>query len=259
MAITKPYHRIWRPLKGYSWLSRMWGEDKPQISLDYLRDDLFANQQEKRSLITTTRLIIHDLYTLFNYVEPNDSNLNVFSHRIYELFLRTATEVESNFKGILVANNYQPHNRGNLNISNDYFKLANVLKLSEYGVTFKRWNSNNIFKPFATWNTNSYTPLPWYQSYNKVKHNRQDNFHEANMENLMNALAGLLCLLHAQFGEDMDIACFEGLSAVQYDQSQVNTESFALYTPAFTDAEQYEFVWDIIKQNNQQAVIDYTF
>ena len=63
MPITKPFHRIWRPLKGYSWLSRMWEEDTPQISLDYLKDDLFANQQEKISLITTTRLIIHDLYT----------------------------------------------------------------------------------------------------------------------------------------------------------------------------------------------------
>ena len=52
MAITKPYHRIWRPLKGYSWASRMQKEYQPQISLDYLRNDLFANQQEKRSLIT---------------------------------------------------------------------------------------------------------------------------------------------------------------------------------------------------------------
>ena len=55
MPMTKPFHRIWRPLKGYSWLSRMWEEDKPQISLDYLKDDLFANQPEKISLITTTR------------------------------------------------------------------------------------------------------------------------------------------------------------------------------------------------------------
>lgn len=259
MAIAQPYHRIWRPLKGYSWLNRMWEESQPQISLDYLRDDLFVNQQEKRSLITSTRLIMHDLYTLFNYVEPNDSNLAVFSHRIYELFLRAATEVESNFKGILVANNYQTRDPNNLNARNDYFKLAKILKLSEYSVVFKRWSSNKIFRPFATWCSNDYRPLPWYQSYNKVKHNRHDNFNEANMGNLMNALAGLLCLLHAQFGEDMDIACFEGISTVQNDQFQVNTESFDLCTPAFTDSEQYEFVWDSIKQSNQHAVIDYSF
>jgi len=259
MPITKPFHRIWRPLKGYSWLSSMWEEDRSQISLDYLKDDLFANQQEKRSLITTTRLIIHDLYTLFNYVEPNDSNLTVFSHRIYELFLRTATEVESNFKGILTANNYQAHNRGNLNISNDYFKLANILKLSEYRIIFKRWNSNKVFEPFITWNSSNYSPLPWYQSYNNVKHNRHDNFNEANLENLMNALAGLLCLLHAQFGEDMGIACFEGISTVQNDQNQVNTESFDLYAPIFPDEEQYEFIWDVIRQNEQHPVIDCPF
>ena len=104
-----------------------------------------------------------------------------------------------------------------------------------------------------------YVPLPWYQSYNNVKHNRHDNFNEANMENLMNALAGLLCLLHAQFGEDMGIACFEGISTVQNDQNQVSTESFDLYAPTFPDEEQYEFIWDVIKQTNQHPVIDYPF
>lgn len=259
MAIANPFHRIWRPLKGYSWINEMWEEDTPKISLDYLRDDLFANQQEKRSLIITTRLLIHDLYTLFNYVEPNDNNLNVFSHRIYELLLRTATEVESNFKGILKANNYS--NNVNLNICNDYFKLAPVLKLYEYQVIFKRWNSNKVFKPFETWNSDQYNPLSWYQAYNNVKHNRHKNFHEANMGNLMNALAGLLCLLHAQFGEEMANACFEGISAIQNDQYQVNTESFDILAPTFTDTEKYEFVWDTIKQNNQHsdAVINYNF
>ena len=75
----------------------------------------------------------------------------------------------------------------------------------------------------------------------------------------MNALAGLLCLLHAQFGEDMGIACFEGISTVQNDQNQVSTESFDLYAPTFPDEEQYEFIWDVIKQTNQHPVIDYPF
>lgn len=257
MSVNIPYHRIWRPHKGYSWLSKMWGGDEPKVTIDYLSDELFANQSEMRSLVTTARLIIHDLYTLFNYIEPADDNLKTFSHRIYELLLRATTEVESNFKGILKANNYPNHD--NLNIRNDYFKLAPVLKLSEYRIVFKRWNSNKEFKPFEVWNTNIYNPLTWYQSYNRVKHNRYNYFNEANLENLMNAIAGLLCLLHAQIGEEMAIACFEGMSTIQDNQNQVKTESFDIYAPSFSDADQYEFVWDNIKQNNNHPVIDYPF
>ena len=258
MSVNIPYHRIWRPHKGYSWMSKMWGGDEPKVTIDYLSDELFANQLEMRSLVTTARLLIHDLYTLFNYIEPDDSNLSVFFHRIYELFLRATTEVESNFKGILKANNYQ--NNGNLNINNDYFRLASILKLPEYRIVFKRWNSHREFKPFEAWGTYiNYVPLAWYQAYNHVKHNRYDNFNEANLENLMNALAGLLCLLHAQIGEEMAAACFEGMSTIQDNQNQVTTESFDIYAPSFSDADQYEFVWDDIKQNNQNPVINYTF
>ena len=143
-------------------------------------------------------------------------------------------------------------------MSNDYFRLAPILKLPEYRIVFKRWNSQKEFKPFEAWDAYIYRPLAWYQSYNNVKHNRYDNFNEANLENLMNALAGLLCLLHAQIGEEMAVACFEGISTIQEDQNKVETESFDIYAPSFSDAEQYEFVWNMMKDNDP-AVLDYTF
>ena len=128
MAIPNPYHRIWRPLKGYNPLSRAWYDATPTPTLDYLFDNKFSDQLEMQSLLTTAHLIIRDLYEIFNYVEPNDTNLSVFSHRIYELLLRTATEFESNCKGVLDANGYVP--TGNLNIT-DYFKIDSVQRLSE--------------------------------------------------------------------------------------------------------------------------------
>ena len=65
---------------------------------DYLGDERFACQAELESLITTAHLIVCDLYEVFDYVEPHDDNMDIYSHRIYELFLRTATEFESNCK-----------------------------------------------------------------------------------------------------------------------------------------------------------------
>ncbi len=256
MSLVKPYKRLWRPLKGYSPLSLSWIDlDHNQATLGYLKSNLFVNQQEKQSYLTTAHLIIRDLYELFNYVQPDDNNLDVFSHRIYELFLRTATEFEANCKAILSANGYTGH--GNLTIT-DYFKIAAAAKLSDYTVTFGRWETTHSFQPFATWNGTAYASLSWYQDYNSVKHNRHLNFSLANLTNLMNAIAGLLCILHAQFGEDMAEVCFEQVTAIQNDQQKVETGTFIISAPSFTDSEQYEFIWDDIKSNSN-VVNNYIF
>ena len=255
MGVNKPYKRLWRPLKGYSSLSEIWTTDEPTPKLDYLLDERFACQAEMGSLVTTAHLIIHDLYEVFNYIEPDDMNLTTFSHRLYELYLRTATEFESNCKGILDANGYTK--QGNLNIT-DYFKIAAVSRLFDYKVRFYRWSSQRVFQPFVEWNTVNYAPLTWYQHYNEVKHNRYQNFKQANLENLMNALAGLLCILHAQCGELMQSSCFEGISMTQDDESKVVTGTFEITTPVYPDAEQYEFIWDNIKASSD-PVQNYTF
>ena len=64
MSIVKPYYRIWRPVKDYDWgkANFHFGDDnEPKPTLDYLYDNRFANQQEKKSLIIATRLIMRDL------------------------------------------------------------------------------------------------------------------------------------------------------------------------------------------------------
>lgn len=254
MSITKPYKRLWRPLKDYNALGfKILGQNQP--SLDYLRSDKFVNQREKQSYLTTTHLIVRDLYDLFNYVQPHDDNLNVYSHRIYELFLRTATEFEANCKAILTENGYVTH--GNLTII-DYYKIAAFAKLSDYNVMFCRWETAHDFKPFVTWNGTYYAPLPWYQGYNSVKHNRYSNFTQASLANLMDAIAGLLCILHAQFGEDMSEVCFEQFISIQHDQQRLETGTFVIKAPNFTDTEKYEFIWDSIK-TNRDPVEKYSF
>lgn len=246
MSISKPYKRIWRPMKGYSFLSLEWENiGSPQISLDYLNSELFAPQKELSSLVTTTHLIIRDLYDVFNYIEPSDENLNVYSHRLYELLLRTATEIESNLKGILNCNGY-PTSR-NMNMKEDYYKINGPTKLHEYKVVFHRWRNYHEFKPFEVWNSGSFTSLPWYKAYNEVKHNRYDEFIKANLENVMNAFAGLLCILHAQIGNEMGSACFESMYPIPDNESKLTTGSFTIFTPSFNEEEKYEFIWDSLK------------
>ena len=255
MSVPKPFCRLWRPLKGYNPL----GFDldspykDPDEDLKYLYDDRFACQAEMASSVTTSRLIFQDLYELFNYIEPDDKNLNTFSHRTYELFLRIATEVESNFKGIMLANGYRKPDK-----MEDYFKVASVARLSEYKVIFTRWSSSRIFAPFAEWNSATFIGLKWYQDYNKVKHNRYEYFGLANLENVMTAMAGLLSILYAQLGENMDIGYSEGISVCQDKQDILESGKFTLYAPHFPEEDQYEFKWDDLKDTTD-SVQQYAF
>ena len=258
MGIDHPYCRIWRPHKNYNWIDVITAEDKANaLTIDYLGDNRFANQADIRSLIISAHLIITDLYTLFNYVEPCDDNISTYSHRIYELFLRAATEFETNCKGILKANDYSVGER-NMNISNDYFKISSAIKLSEYRVIFHRWATTHEFKPFGEWNTSTYSSLGWYKDYTNVKHNRLEYFNKANLGNLMNSIAALLCILHAQVGSLMHSACYEGLSSIGENQKELITGTFTLIVPNYSDDEQYDFVWNHIK-NEDNPIQKYSF
>ena len=74
----------------------------------------------------------------------------------------------------------------------------------------------------------------------------------------MNAISGLLCILHAQLGENMQSACFQGISMTQESAEKVVTGSFTIIAPTFPDAEQYEFIWDSLK-STAVPVQSYTF
>lgn len=259
MSIAKPYYRIWRPVKGYDWgkANFPFGDDnEPKPTLDYLYDDRFANQEEKKSLITSTRMILRDLNNLYDYIEPSDDNLSVYSHRIYELLLRTATEFESNCKGILKANGYsKPESDWCIK---DYFKISRATRLNEYSLTFGRWATAHDFKPFVDWNPSRREQLTWYDAYNEVKHDRYGNFKKAKLEHLMNALAGLICIMHAQYGEGMSHVGYSELGTNDIHEGTVETPMFTIKAPHFPDDEQYGFIWDNLA-NIHEPVQKYNF
>jgi hypothetical protein len=257
MSINKPYKRIWRPVKDYDWAKTVVKlDDNAFPTLDYLYDDRFANQEERKSLLIATRLIMHDLNEIFNFIEPCDDNLSVYSHQIYELLLRAATEFESNCKGILKSNNYAKDEKKWT--VEDYYKISKAAMLSEYKVTFVRWATDHEFKPFKEWPPEKRKTLSWYNAYNKVKHDRYTNFKQATLDNLMNAVAGLLCILHAQYGEGMATVGFNGFSTCNSDEGIIETELFTIIAPKFPNDDQYDFIWDSIEKDANPTQ-DYPF
>lgn len=185
MGISKPYKRTARIFVDGSYKNSGKGE--------YILHQNYA--ESPANFIRAFLLIQQDVLELFNYVEPSDTNLNTYSHRIHELLLRTCVEVEANCKAILRENGYA--RSGNWNMV-DYKKIEQSHYLSYYFVKIQNWQGNNSeHQPFAVWASGG--SLDWYQAYNNTKHDRHLNFSEANFENLVAAICGLSTLIASQF------------------------------------------------------------
>lgn len=242
MSLSKPYYRITRP-----------GAYIP----DYVTDLRYA--ADRLQLSRAYLSIEGELRKIFNYIEPDESNRLTFSFALYSLLLRACTEVEVNCKEIMEANGYSKRNMG----MRDYTKVEKSSKLSCYRAVYRNWRQNcngsvtykpKILTPFQSFASG--TSPAWYQAYNKVKHNREDNLELANLENCMNAVAAILILLYSQFGS----CCIESYDNEQHlyweDPSNPYDGVFDVNVifdieplPAGTWAEEeyYDFDWRTMK------------
>ena len=242
MCLVKPYYRITRP-----------GAFIP----DYVLDKRYASDriQLSRAYISIEK----SLRDIFQYIEPDESNASTFSFELFSLLLRACTEVELNCKQILVANGVSREN--DYFTMRDYKKIEASSKLSGYKAIYRNWRKtidkhiqyeNKELVPFANFSRGK-SP-GWYSAYNRVKHNREINFKEANLNNCMNAVAGILVLLYSQFGSQ----CIEtyGMNRMTW---QVETDEdmifdanviFEIVPPpksVWTENEKYKFDWNSLK------------
>ena len=155
------------------------------------------------SFSTAYQLLVKDLLTIAEYINPSDANKTCHSHRLYELFLRACTEFENLCKSSYEKNIGPLPDRSNIT---HYKQLEENWKLEKQEVGILFWQNTNscveFWTPFENWSSNS-PPLKWYKAYNNVKHNRDENFSEASLENVVLAVSGLFLALHAEFEEEI--------------------------------------------------------
>lgn len=243
MPIDKPYHRNYR---GF-----VEGQNSGYNSRIYIIDKEYSKTPEH--YLRAFFILQNDLKKLFEYIEPDDCNNETYSYRIHELFMRICIEVEANFKAILKENIFSKDEK-DWNID-DYKKINTTHHLSSYKVTLPIWNQWNwIFQPFSEW-INGNNPSR-YRAYNKSKHDRQWNFKQANFNNLIQAMSGLLVILSSQFRT-------EDFSPAQVTLG-INTDNYYewMWTPAignffriefpndWKDEEKYKFDRSELKQEN---------
>jgi hypothetical protein len=145
-------------------------------------------------------LLVQRLDELLHFVEPSPSTLTTHSHKARELLILACTEVETAWKAYLRIAGVTPPARGDFT-TNDYVKLLEPLHLAEYQVSLPRYADVPAIRPFHGWSAAQPTrSLPWYDAYNKTKHDRSSYFTEATLWNCLQALAANLVLFSVRFG-----------------------------------------------------------
>ncbi len=170
----------------------------------YFQEELYQGlnitQIQQRSAEQALRILVEKLDEVLLYIEPDNAGLDAYSHKTRELLILSCTEVENQWKSFINKANLQPTN-GRTFTTQDYIKLLNALYLNDFQVKLRNYNSVPIFKPFLGWNIASPTQsLPWYDAYNKTKHDRDVHFSEAKLINVISSVAANLILFCVRFG-----------------------------------------------------------
>jgi len=235
MTVKKPFRRTCRPFKNGKYFGNYFYHEK------YARDP--------QHYIRAYLLLQNDLENLFSYVEPADQNLKTYSHRIQQLLMRCCVEVEANLTAILSENNYTKRKMNDWTMA-DYKSVDFSHRLSSYKVRLPGWNGKeNIYQPFEPWKNQE--KLPWYDAYNKSKHDRHNNFSKAKFKALLASMCGLTALITAQFF-DIDFKpgkiglaiAFEGYDSDDGMISAIGNMFRVGLPDDWLEEERYDFDWN---------------
>lgn len=138
------------------------------------------------------------LVDLLRVVDADPRNFFAFGHAIRDLMMLACTEVESQWKGVLRENGYSVDARLN---TGDYVKLLKPMRLGEYEVSLPLYPECPAISPFKHWSASNPTDsLSWYNSYNAVKHDREECLDRARLIHAIEAVIAVAVMNIAQFG-----------------------------------------------------------
>ncbi len=130
--------------------------------------------------------IQNDLEKISRYIEFCSDNLETYSIELAHILLSASSEVDVIMKqlcGIVVPGGaFENINHYKAAITAHIPVLINEeVSIPRYGMTHRPWE-----------NWNGATNPDWWKSYNNVKHQRNDHYPEANLQNTVNAVGALL-------------------------------------------------------------------
>lgn len=196
------FNHIYRPVNISSFRNIYNFNPLQYVPQKYYKDPPLENISEYSNYLRQLELILDELFDIFRVVSPQSRNMKVFGNAIRNVLILSCTEVDSLMKSVLNGNGYKV-DRPNMN---DYRQLIIPMKLFDYTLAFRYINEVGGKTPFGKWEPkeNSYSPS-WYKAYNNVKHDRINNFKEANLRNAIETTLGFATMLIAIYGYRNDI------------------------------------------------------
>ncbi|MCH1918026.1 hypothetical protein L9G15_01110 [Shewanella sp. A3A] len=129
-----------------------------------------------------------DIDRLFRYIEPSEHNFSAYSVELTRLYLAICSEID-----VLLKAYCKLLHAGS--IASKINKYAEVVVSSKKSLCSETVNLQKFglsMTPFSEWEQLS-TPV-WWKKHNGVKHNRDVNFRDANLGNVLNSFAALYLL-----------------------------------------------------------------
>lgn len=124
-----------------------------------------------------------DLLRLARFIEFSPMNFKAFSLEMAHLLLAASSEADVVLKMLCKPYNVSADNEQayRVTLQQHLPKIAKVkIKMPHYDL---------VVTPWEEWDRNK-TP-DWWTGYNKVKHHRDSDYDKANLENVLNSMAGL--------------------------------------------------------------------
>ena len=124
-----------------------------------------------------------DIQRLSRFVEFNSNNFATFSLEMSHILLASSSEIDVVLK--MLCKPFAPSAQNEEDYRSSIPKqIPNFTKVK---VEIRRYDI--ILQPWQSWDSNQ-TPT-WWTAYNKVKHERNSHYEKANLENVLQSMAGL--------------------------------------------------------------------
>lgn len=145
-----------------------------------------------------------DLEKCSRYVEFCPDNYNTYSLEFARIIMASGSEFDSIIK--LLCKTIAPKKRPN-NILK-YYPILNSKypNFTLFEISIPRYKIR--LHPWKDWSATK-SPDWWSKAYNKIKHERDKYFKDANLINTLNAVSGLLCVILYYYK-----TCFDGGSEI---------------------------------------------
>jgi hypothetical protein len=190
------------------------------------------------------KLLLMKMQDVFETVEPAQANLESYGHKIRELLLLAAMEVEASWAAVLKANGYA---KQRMNTS-DYVKLCAPMLLDSFSLTLRSYTDFPSFFPFKGWTAQTPTQsLDWYDAYNQTKHNREENLGVATLQRAVHAVGAVAVMFAAQYSYSFDLQderrnLLRNIFTLNRDQSMYPTSCYIPNAEGGTKAWEWELI-----------------